>query len=291
MTYGVANRTGQPTVDEIRRLLGLAFNADIRTIDTARGYGSSEEIIGELVGANPAWTVMTKLSADLPLQGAATADIVQLVRRSLEESHRALRRDCLDVVLLHRPAHRSLGDGAVWRELLAQRDAGHVNKLGVSVVSPHEAEALLGDPDVSVVQAPCNLLDQRLVRSGLLSRLQAAGKTVVIRSIFLQGTAHLGWAGLPPWLRTHAAELREPLSRIESWCTARSLALADPFLVFGLGLRGTVVLIGCETAGQIAAALRTCQTAGPLLGSVTCLASEIPDLPEQALNPAFWPKA
>src|SRR5690606_21493334 len=41
MPYGIANRTGPPSRDELAELLRVARDAGIRAIDTARAYGES----------------------------------------------------------------------------------------------------------------------------------------------------------------------------------------------------------------------------------------------------------
>ena len=76
--YGVANRDGAPAAAELGRLLKLAAAAGVRTIDTARAYGASEQRIGEQTGPDPVWTVITKLAAELP----ANCDTLQWTRES-----------------------------------------------------------------------------------------------------------------------------------------------------------------------------------------------------------------
>lgn len=289
MQYGVANRTGQPSLDELRRLLAVAAESGIQTIDTARSYGASEETIGRLIGADRSWHVITKLAAELPALPFTREQLVGWVRNSLDQSRSALGRACLDAVLLHRPVHRIVCDGAIWTELVRQRDVGTIKELGVSVVSPAEAEDLLGEEAVRIVQIPASLLDQRSLRSGLMKRLQNAGKRIVVRSIFLQGVAHLGWENLPGRLREHCDVLEQPLRLIRSWADAHSLRLFEAFLAFGLSLQGTTLLLGCETAAQLSANLDSCQRVAPYVQGIVELAGALPDLPECAINPAFWP--
>jgi aryl-alcohol dehydrogenase-like predicted oxidoreductase len=286
--YGIANRTGQPALEEVRRLLRLAAAAGIRTIDTARAYGASEEVIGELVGPDPSWTVITKLAAKLP-PNRSWENLLHWTRQSLDQSRRALRTSRLHAILLHRTDHRHFAGGVIWQELLRQRNAGLIDLLGVSVDSPNEADLLLEDADVVLVQVPCNLLDQRLVRSGLFGRLVAHGKKVVVRSIFLQGIAHLRWESLPARLREHAPSLQKPLRLIEAWSACRGLSSADAFLAFGHCLPGATVLVGCETTEQLAANVKAWRNAGTLQKELQQLARDLPPLDESIVNPANWP--
>jgi aryl-alcohol dehydrogenase-like predicted oxidoreductase len=289
MSYGIANRSGVPTRDEVQRLLQRAEKAGVLTIDTARAYGASEQVIGSLIGPDPAWTIITKLAAELPTGSPTVEELSRWTRDSLDQSRQSLRRPRLDVVLLHRAVHRTLGDGVIWKELVRQKEAGTVGSLGVSVGSPCEAEELVANPDIVVVQVAANLLDQRLVRTRLLQRLQDAGKAVFVRSIFLQGVAHLGWKDLPERLRNHASSLRNPLEKIEEWCAARALTLAEGFLTFGHSLDGTTIVIGCETADQWVANEEAWERTRSLKEEMRTFAQTVPELSEAVLNPACWP--
>ena len=46
MNYGIANTTGQPAEEESFAMLGAALKGGVSSIDTARVYGNSEDVIG-----------------------------------------------------------------------------------------------------------------------------------------------------------------------------------------------------------------------------------------------------
>ena len=46
MSYGIANYNGLVGKIEVEKILNYAYKAGINTIDTATGYGNSEDIIG-----------------------------------------------------------------------------------------------------------------------------------------------------------------------------------------------------------------------------------------------------
>src|SRR5262249_53324156 len=142
---------------------------------------------------------------------------------------------------------------------------------------------------VSVLQLPGSLFDQRIVRSGLLERALRAGKTVFARSIFLQGVAHLPPDELPVRLGAAGRELAGPVAAVGDWCAARGLRPCEAFLGFGHLLGPVQVLLGCETAGQLAENLRSWETTRPLRSQIAALAGTLPDLPESIINPALWP--
>jgi len=47
MQYGIANASNEMSMDNVRDILNAAKNYKIDTIDTAIGYGNSEEYIGD----------------------------------------------------------------------------------------------------------------------------------------------------------------------------------------------------------------------------------------------------
>lgn len=89
---------------EAASLLHRAVEAGISLIDTAEAYGESEAIIGRALTGNlkKSCLVATKLSIDsIAAAPVATAAIVSQVTGSL----RALKRDRIDLLQLHEPAH------------------------------------------------------------------------------------------------------------------------------------------------------------------------------------------
>src|SRR5580658_3456445 len=73
LNYGVANRSGQPSFDDVCAILRRAYERGVNVIDTAPGYGSSEEVLGkalrqlDLVGKMRVVTKVSHLPAGLPI--------------------------------------------------------------------------------------------------------------------------------------------------------------------------------------------------------------------------------
>lgn len=266
MPYGIANQSGPPTGDELPRLLALARDAGVRTIDTARAYGASEAEIGRHVGDDTRWRVVTKTDP-------AAVDDASLLE-SLRASEAALQRTPLDAVLLHRPAQKA----SVWKSLLRERDAGRVGMIGLSALTPADAWAALDDPDVDIIQVAASLFDQRLARDGFFEA--ARGRVVFVRSIYLQGVAHL----MPEALPAHLAELREPLAAVRAF----GVPTWQLFLAYAGTLPGAVPLLGCERASQLAENLAAWRDRGRHRQAVAQLAAGMPVLPDRVLDPAQW---
>lgn len=285
MAYGIANKVGPPEDEELRALLGTASKGGVDTIDTARAYGNSEVRIGRCLGDDPRWRVYTKLAVDAWQDGFTCEQAATAARLSLDASRAALQRQPLDGVLLHRAAQRSLAGGTIWSVLRQEVEQGRIGRIGISAAQPDEAREALGDPTVRVIQIACNLLDQRFLRSGLLDSAVRSRRTVLVRSIFLQGVAHL----MPSDLPAHLTPLREVLVDISSWGARHGLRLPEVFLGFGHLLRGATILIGCERADQLAENLTVWERTRGLTDELHALANSLPTFSERLINPASWP--
>lgn len=182
MGYGISNTRGQVGCDEAARMLHLARDRGVDTIDTAVVYGESERVLGEI--GITGLRVFTKLPA-LP---GGVANISSWVRQSIGESLERLRIETLAGVLLHHPADLLTPSGEeLYRALQTLRTQGLAERIGYSIYGTDELDKLFAHYFPQVIQAPFNVFDQRLARSGWLERLHSAGTEVHTRSTFLQG--------------------------------------------------------------------------------------------------------
>ncbi len=280
-TYGIANTSGPPSEDELARLFAVAIEGGVTTIDTAADYPASEDRIGRL--SDGRWRIVTKVTATL--EGVEDPkDAVRLARRSLDTSRRRLRRPVLDAVLLHRAPHRVRWRGAVWQELVEQAQAGRIGRVGVSAGSPAEAFDAIDDPTVGVVQVASSIIDQRLGRAGFFGAADSAGCEIFIRSVFLQGVAHLPVDDLPP----HLGDLRDPLNRIRQFAKRKGWKPFGPFLAYAASLGTSRILVGSERSAQIVETLAQWAQVNDCIEEVRSLAADIPVFDEQILDPSQW---
>lgn len=284
MPYGIANTHGEPDQEELFSILARAREAGIASIDTARAYGESEARIGRSISPGDSWRIITKLGPDVHRDGLDVSETLERVTESLEASRTALQTDSLPTLLLHRFAHRHACGGRLWRMLLAERDAGRIGSLGVSAATPEEAWAALEDPDVEVLQVASSLLDLRLYRQGFFPRARELGRTIYVRSIFLQGVAHLEPGTLPPSF--HA--LVEPM-RIIAACAARiGVPPRALYLAFGREIPGAHPVLGCETDGQLESLLADWASDAVDAAAISQLVDSLPTLDAEAVDPSKW---
>lgn len=201
MAYGIANQSGQVPREEVARILAMARDQGIDTLDTAMDYGNSETCLGECGVAG--FNIITKLSA-LPDE---VTDVEGWVRGKVQACLQRLRVPAVRGLLLHRP-HQLTGPRGpqLARALQSLKADGLVEQLGVSIYSPAELGSVLPACPIDVVQAPFSLVDRRLHTSDWLQKLHDAGVEVHVRSAFLQGLLLMPRAGIPgkfePWATT-----------------------------------------------------------------------------------------
>ena len=182
LDYGVANTRGKISSQDAKSILDFAAQQGIDTLDTAIAYGDSEQCLGA-IGVN-SWHIVTKLPAIPP----NTTDVVKWLCDSVQGSLKRLNCQKLHGLLLHRPADLLSPNGeALYSGLATLRLNGVVEKIGISIYSPKELDLLWPYFHFDLIQAPFNILDNRLAASGWFTRLRKSGVELHTRSAFLQG--------------------------------------------------------------------------------------------------------
>jgi aryl-alcohol dehydrogenase-like predicted oxidoreductase len=191
----------------MERILELAYESGVSSIDTAESYGNAVSFLKKIERSRN-FRIINKSKA-------------------AEEELANLDFDFTDVFLLHvnplQPASDSL-----YRRLLELAKKRKPNlRVGVSVYNVDDVgkEVYL---DSDLVQVPFSLLDQRFLSSGLLSDLRARGVEVHARSIFLQGLL----VNEARNLKGNMTVFAEPLQRFHDYCAAQGLSPLDACLHF-----------------------------------------------------------
>jgi aryl-alcohol dehydrogenase-like predicted oxidoreductase len=243
LPYGIANQTGQVTRAEARAMLHLAATNGMDTLDTAIAYGESETCLGEV--GTQGFKVITKL----PVVPESCSDVSAWVNHALNESLSRLGVAEVYGVLLHRfDQLLSSNSVALYKALQDLKCNGLVQKVGVSIYSPTDLDALAQNYHLDIVQAPFNLVDQRLYRSGWLQRLKDDGVEIHTRSAFLQGLLLMKQAGIPqkfsPWVN---------LWKIwHGWLADHAISAVQASLAFPLSFPEIDrVVIGADSVSQL----------------------------------------
>ena len=274
LPYGIANQSGQVSRVVANAMLQLAFANGIDTLDTAIAYGDSETCLGEV--GTQGFRVVTKLPA-LPDN---CADVSTWVKQQVSMSLSRLSVGNVYGLLLHR-SEQLLGSNGLelYQALQALKDNGQVQKIGISIYSPTELDALIPRYLFDLVQAPFNLVDQRLYRTGWMRRLKDEDVEIHTRSAFLQGLLLMSQADMPDkfsawsglWHTWYRWMLKKKVSAVQA-CLAFPLSFPEI----------DQVVVGADSASQLA---QIVSAANKLLQA------GLPDIhcnDENLINPAKW---
>jgi aryl-alcohol dehydrogenase-like predicted oxidoreductase len=158
-------------------VLEVALDLGVGLIDTARGYGTSEERIGRaLVGRRDDVVLVTKVGYDVEGVADWTFDAVA---RGVDRALRMLRTDVVDVALLHSCSLEVLRRGEVIEALAAARDAGKVRVAGYSGENDALAWAVASGA-FGAVETSVNIADQWSL-ANVLPAAASAGVGVIAK--------------------------------------------------------------------------------------------------------------
>jgi len=274
LSYGVANNLGKIELSEASKILYLASDNGLESLDTAIAYGDSEEILGK-IGVS-GWRITTKL----PCISEDCVDIDGWVKSSIEHSLRNLNVTHLHSVLLHHPQDIFGPCGIeLVKSLETIKSQKMIGKIGISIYDPSELRDLFELYSFDVVQAPLNILDQRLVNSGWLGALKKMGVEVQVRSAFLQGLLLM-----PASLRPDKFSIwNEVWNTWDRWLLDSNIRPLEACLGYVNSIVGVdKIVIGVDGVKHLS----------EILGVDTGLLFKLPDWPKLAdtriINPATW---
>lgn len=258
MNYGIANQDGKPSEEKSFSILQSALEGGITSLDTARAYGDSEQVIGRFLkqwqGAVPA--IVTKVRK---LEGSTPRELEKFVTESVEQSLSDLGVNKVDAVMLHGAQDPIIHGKACADAVKALIDHGYTDKVGVSVYTAEDIEGMLSYDIFSVTQVPMSIFDQRLIAGGSVDKLKERDYTVFVRSVFLQGLFFLDPDTMTdPVLLEHAAPRIRLLRQIaeELGLTVEQLAIA--FMRDCAGV--TSLVLGADTPEQVKANIKAFDT-------------------------------
>ena len=243
---------GKPDAKESIRLLHTALDHGINLIDTARVYGNSEEIIGQAfegMSFPPYISSKVLLSKEAPQK--TDSALREEIFGSIEASLRALRLEALDLLLIHNTSLEHLQSPGILACLEEAKQQGKVRFVGASCYGVEVPLAVLEQPLFRVLQAPFNLLDQKMNREGFPSAA-AHNVGVVVRSAYLRGVLTQQVHSIPERL----APLRPRALQALNLLGHEVSSLAEAALRFSLSLSAvSSVLIGVKTVAELEANL------------------------------------
>jgi aryl-alcohol dehydrogenase-like predicted oxidoreductase len=283
MNYGIANRTGQPDFKTAESIVKAAWDFGVHEFDTAAAYGESEDVLGKVLhssGISNEVKIISKFPPDL--DHLNQEDMKQALGKTLSR----LKISRLYGVLLHREGFLDLWDKGLDEILAGFVSSGFVERLGITVYSPKKAIQALNTEGISIVQLPTNIIDRRFEKAGVLGLAEDAGKTIYIRSIFLQGLLLMPSESLPEHMRFAAPVInRLALYAQDIGLTVKELCIGYTKHTFP----HSKLIFGAETQEQVKENMECWDVDWPSDLSQK-VQREFEEIDEMMLNTSLWPK-
>ena len=167
----------------IERALALG----VTLFDTADSYGKGamETRLGERLAAHPEAVIVTKLGTDREAVPPRKSFEPKFIRESFERSRERLKRDVIDIVLLHNPSMTTLGRGEAAGVLQELKDAGSIRAWGASVETLDVAR-LAVHQGTTVLELAHNAFHHRTLRT-LESEIRNQEVAILARSVLAHG--------------------------------------------------------------------------------------------------------
>jgi len=272
LNYGIANQNGKVNANEIQSILNFAHENNINTLDTAKAYGNSEKSIGDYLKlTKKTWNIITKVN---------NSD--QSIAAQIQDSKEKLT--VLPTIILTHSANLFL-DPTFQSELREAKENEMIYSIGVSLYNEKEINQVLESelkPDV--VQLPMNILDTRLYRSGVLSKLLDREIEIHVRSAFLQGLFYLSKAELKDGFK----DVIPHLEKLKSISADIGLTLSELSLLWLISLKEvSKVIIGVDNVNQLRTHIDTLQKNVDPAVFEEALSLQYEN--EKILNPSLWP--
>jgi len=182
LDYGINNKQGQVSERSIKEILDLAFENGINILDTAEGYGDSQERIGNYhKNSSNIFNIVTKFHASTHID--ASFDIKERVLSDIS----LLRVEKLYGYMFHSFSDFNKYFDVFKEDLFELKSKGFIHKIGVSVYTNAELEKILETKEIEIIQLPYNLLDNDKLRGKSIRKAKEKGIEIHTRSAFLQG--------------------------------------------------------------------------------------------------------
>ena len=207
---------------------------------------------------------------------------VKLLNNDFYHSLKDLKQDSVYGVLIHN-ADDLLKPGAekLFDQLQELKQAEKIVKIGVSVYSHNQLQSILDSFDIDLVQLPFNILDRRLVDSGMFRMLQDRDVEIHARSVFLQGLLLMAEQSRPGKFKRWGA-----LWRIwHEWLNDNQLTALEAAIRYAISMPEiSKILVGVDTKDQ----LKEIITASN--GILPNMPTELYTNDANLLNPTNWGK-
>ena len=268
MQYGVANKKGIPTDQELKKIFRFADQYNINSVDTARAYGNCESRLGKLNLTH--FNIYTKLHF---------YDDYKILLENVIKSCNRLNNNSLEGLLLH-----GILDFKNFNKFFSYfnklKELGLTKKIGVSIYNPDELSYLLNNVQIDLVQIPLNILNRNFFPKKLLEEVKSRKIEIHARSIFLQGLLLMDSSMRPNYFQKWSSLF----DRWDEWLVEEKLSSVQACLSFALNNNYIdKVIIGIDSFQQLLDIVNEIKTLKKFN-----IPEEISSQDKNLINPAMW---
>jgi aryl-alcohol dehydrogenase-like predicted oxidoreductase len=241
-TWGLSGDCyGTVELDEAERVLRRAVEMGVTLFDTADAYGagSMEALLGKVLEGKKDAFVVTKGGTDRLTSPPTKHFDAEYLRAAVMRSRKRLRREAIDLYLLHNPTPETLAAGRAADELETMKKEGLLLHWGVAAGDIDVARAAI-QQGAEVLELAYNLLQSADLHR-LAGEIMVAGVGVLARSTLSYGLLAGMWAKDRLFAdRDHRAERWTRLElarRVEQLDAVRFLVKGDVLTMRAAALR------------------------------------------------------
>lgn len=289
MDYGISNTEGKPVKEKSFEIFSTALSLGINTFDTARIYGDAEFLIGNFLSQDrnrPKTNLITKFV----ISNDNLANI-ELARKQVYESVKSscsfLKLKQIPICLFHKANGQNM-------ELLMEtlpvifedlKNDGLIDLAGVSIYRPYGEEMFLEHPVFEAFQVPVNVFDQRVIRNGILERMQQENKIVFARSVYLQGLFFLS----PDELKGGLTDVRPYILALQDLAKQAGMSIAQLTFSYVRDLEAvTSIVFGATTELQVKENVKLLNGDMLPVKLKQSIESLFNNIPEDIITPGLW---
>tara|TARA_Y100000591_G_C21824163_1_gene695526 strand:+ start:809 stop:1663 length:855 start_codon:yes stop_codon:yes gene_type:complete len=179
--YGILSnkKLGKKEFPKIEKKI---FRSNIKFIDTSSNYIDSEKYIG--LSKLRSLNIITKIKLSTNKKDSIKKSVNSTISRSLK------RLNCKNLygVLIHDYTDLLGANGKEFlNELKLLKKNRIIKNIGISIYSPNELNVIWKFWKPDLIQAPFNIFDQRILKTGWIDKLKKNHVKIFVRSSFLQG--------------------------------------------------------------------------------------------------------
>jgi aryl-alcohol dehydrogenase-like predicted oxidoreductase len=289
MDYGISNTEGKPVKEKSFEIFSTALSLGINTFDTARIYGDAEFLIGNFLsrdGNRPKTNLITKFV----INDDNLANI-ELARKhaydSIQSSCSFLKVKQIPICLFHKANGQNM-------ELLMKtlpvifedlKNDGLIDLAGVSIYNPNGEEMFLEHPVFEAFQVPVNVFDQRIIRNGMLEKMQQENKIVFARSVYLQGLFFLS----PDELKGNLVNASPYILALQDLAKQAGMSIAELAFSYVRDLEAvTSIVFGATTELQVQGNVELLSGSKIPLKIKQSIEALFNNMPGDIITPGLW---